>query len=247
MFLTSLSSSSPSSFPLDPIDIKLSKQEAENDEHNDIKGGFDFKGFLNKNKISAGLGLLGVFLLGIGVLSTLILSSKNESAKIEILSASTSPSDQTIMVHIAGAVEKPGLYQLSFSSRVNDALIAAGGLSAEADREWVDAHVNLAQKLTDGVKLYIPYKNEVSNVSEANGIVAGEQMSIFIDDQGKININTASLSELDVLPGIGPVLGQRIIDYRDKNGNFTNVEDLLKVTGISQKAFDKLKEKIAVN
>lgn len=231
---------------LDPIDIKLNEREAVNDENQDINGGFDLQRLVKKNKISAGLGLLGIFFLGVGVLSTLILSSQKESDSIEIISASPTVV-QGITIHVSGAVEKPGLYQLADNARLNDALIAAGGLSAEADRNWVDTHVNLAQKLTDGAKLYFPYENEISVVSKTNGTVAGEQTSVVVGEEGKININTASLSELDSLPGIGQVLGQRIIDYREKSGTFTSIEDLLKVTGISQKAFDKLKEKIAVN
>lgn len=156
------------------------------------------------------------------------------------------------MVHVAGAVEKPGLYKLKADARINDALLAAGGLAAEADREWFEEYVNLAQKLSDGIKLYVPFRNEVSSSAKATedkdkvGIVIGEE-SIFVQDsKGKININTASLSELDSLPGIGPVYAQRIIDYQMGNGSFSSIEEITKVKGIGQDTFEKIKDKITV-
>lgn len=202
---------------------------------------------LEKNKTSIALALLGFFLLGIGVLSALVLSSKRESSSIEILPAEESQTSE-IFVHVSGAVEKPGLYQLSAGARVNDALVVAGGLSAEADRQWFEKTVNLAQKLSDGVKLYIPFKGEVSSASfsQETGMVAGEQTLFSQDTQGKVNINRASVSQLDSLSGIGPAYAQRIIDYRNNNGPFNSIEDIMKVRGIGQKTFEKIKDQITV-
>lgn len=202
---------------------------------------------LEKNKTSIALALLGIFLLGVGVLSALVLSSKRESSSIEILPAEE---DQTseIFIHVSGAVEKPGLYQLSAGARVNDALVVAGGLSAEADRQWFEKTVNLAQKLSDGVKLHIPFKGEPSSASfsQETGMVAGEQTLFSQDTQGKVNINKASVSQLDSLSGIGPAYAQRIIDYRNNNSPFNSIEDIMKVSGIGQKTFEKIKDQITV-
>lgn len=227
------------------IDLKLSKNEAERGENINGKGGFDFGTFFQNNKLSVGLGLMGVFLLGVGILATVFLSAKKDSASIEIISASASSSSTNILVHVSGAVEKPGLYQLNPEARVNDALIAAGGLSVQADRDWFNKTVNLAQKLSDGIKLYIPFKDEQVNYQE--NLESAKQNSIFIQEtNGKININIASVSELETLPGIGPAFSQRIIDYRNTNGPFAKIEDIMKVSGIGEKTFAKFKDKITI-
>lgn len=231
---------------IDSLEVKLSKEEAGMPRGVDEKGKFDFEKFFEKNKLQVVIGGLGVFLLGMGVLSALVLSTKQESSSIEILPAEEEQVSE-IFIHIAGAVQKPGLYKLSSDSRVNDALSVAGGLASDADREWFNKSVNLAQQLSDGVKLYIPFRNEVDKVGKVEEvdkeIVAGAQTSIFTQEtQGKININTASISQLDSLSGIGPAYAQRIIDSRP----FSKIEDIMNVTGIGEKTFDKIKDQIAV-
>ena len=233
---------------VEKIDLKLSEEEAESDEKLDSKGKFDFEKFLQKNKLSVILGGLGVFLLGIGILSTVVLSSKKESSSIEILPLEDEKQDSEIFIHVSGAVQKPGLYKLSSNARINDALTAAGGLASEANREWFNKSVNLAQKLSDGVKLYIPFQGEISRSrpgleQQSSGVVAGEQTSIFSQEtQGKININAASVSQLGSLPGIGPSYAQRIIDSRP----FSKIEDIMNVPGIGEKTFEKIKDQISV-
>lgn len=145
-----------------------------------------------------------------------------------------------IYVDLSGAVIRPGLYHLSGEARVNDLLVAAGGLSAEADREWLSQSINLAQKLQDGVKIYIPAVNEkIKNNNVESGEIAGAIV-------GKININLATKAELEALPKIGPATAQKIIDYRNTHGSFTTIEDLKKVSGIGEKTFEELKELITV-
>jgi len=205
------------------------------------QGSFSLEEFVKRNKLSFTIGLLGVFLLGIGILLA-VVSSSEQSSSIEILPAEEEVEKKDIFVHLAGAVEKPGLYQLSPEARINDLLIAGGGLSAEADRNWFSKSVNLAQPLTDGVKVYIPFQGELS--SEERGVVAGE--NLFIGDQEKININTATASQLESLPGIGPAYAQKIIAYRQTNGSFAKIEDLTKISGIGSKTLDRLKDKITV-
>jgi competence protein ComEA len=196
-----------------------------------------------KNKLQVVLGGFGIFLLLAGVFLGAFLFLKEQGEKssgIEIIPVEGEVEVSEIFIHVAGAVEKPGLYKLSSDARVNDALVASGGLSAEADREWFEKSVNLAQKLSDGAKLYIPFKNEIS---EESGAVAGEQESIFSQEvQGKININSASVSELDSLPGIGPAYGQKIIDSRP----FNKIEEIMNVPGIGEATFEKIKDKISV-
>lgn len=234
---------------MDTLDLSLSKKEAEQDEKLDTKGSFDWEAFLQKNKLSLILGLVGIFLVSIGVLSAVRLSSKEDQSSIEILSEEEG-GEAEIYIHVAGAVQRPGLYKLENNARVNDALIAAGGLSAQADRNWFSQTVNLAQKLQDGLKLYIPFDKEVNPAPGAgivDGVVAGDQTSIFVSDsQAKININTASQVELESLPRIGPVCAQKIIDYRSQHGQFAKVEEIIKVSGIGDKIFEDIKDKITV-
>lgn len=133
-----------------------------------------------------------------------------------------------ISVYVNGEVKSPGVYQLSSESRVQDAVKASGGFTENADK----TRLNLAKKLKDEDYIYVDSK-----------LQAGTQTSSGKKSDG-ININTASKEELMNLPGIGEVTAQKIIDYRDKNGTFSSVEDLKKVDRIGDKTLDKFKDKI---
>ena len=190
------------------------------------------------------VGLLGLILILGGIFLT--LKSSQSEDKIEIIPASSETNtNQKIKADIEGAVIRPGVYELNFGSRVNDLLIMAGGLSAEADREWVQMTLNLAQKLTDGMKIYVPDKKEAGSVKlEAgtgitevgSGTVIGQQTST------KININTASATELDTLYGVGPVTAQKIIDNRP----YQAIEDLINKKVVNKNVFEKIKSLITV-
>ncbi|OUO94849.1 helix-hairpin-helix domain-containing protein [Cloacibacillus sp. An23] len=153
---------------------------------------------------------------------------------------------QKWVVYVTGAVRNPGVYEIAPSSRVYEALNAAGGFSADADQEAV----NLAAMLTDGVHIKFPRKGEaVTPQSSAPAAPARASVSSApraSAASGKININTAGLGELDSLAGIGPKTGQAIIDYREANGPFRRVEDLMNVKGIGPKKFDAIKDDITV-
>ncbi len=183
-----------------------------------------------KNKIPIGLALVGLILIGIGLLSTSLLQENRSS--IEILPAEER-SEETLFVDLEGAVEKPGLYELPVEARMNDLLIRAGGLSASADREWVEKNLNLAQKLADGAKIYIPNQGE-SEVGE----VAGS--SVIVSE--KININSASASELDALWGIGEARAGVIIDNRP----YQTVEELLSKKIVPENVYERIKDEITV-
>ncbi|MCG0276701.1 MAG: helix-hairpin-helix domain-containing protein [Thermosediminibacteraceae bacterium] len=153
---------------------------------------------------------------------------------IENTSETTKPSK--IVVHVAGAVKNPGVYELDEGSRVIDAVKAAGGYLPEADI----ASINLAKKLHDEDKLYIPRVGESPATGDAGS--GGGSSS-----DGRIDINSAGLEELDRLPGIGPALAQRIIDYRNQHGPFKSVEELKNVSGIGEKRFEEIKNLVKVN
>lgn len=141
-----------------------------------------------------------------------------------------------ITVHIAGAVNNPGIVVLEEGSRIVDALEAAGGETEEADLN----KLNLAYVLSDGEKLYIPTKNE----EEQEYITQGKgQMQ---EEENTVNINTATVEQLTTLPGIGEATASKIIEYRKENGKFKKVEDLKNVPGIGDSKFQNIKEMLKV-
>jgi len=145
-----------------------------------------------------------------------------------------------VTIDISGEVISPGIYQLKSGSRINEVLVMAGGLGAKADREWVEKNINRAEILKDGQKIYIPKINESLNSKVQN------QTQILGVNTGVISLNLATVAELDTLSGIGPALAQRIIDYREKNGGFKNVEEIKLVSGIGDKLFEKIKGEIGL-
>ncbi len=176
------------------------------------------------------LTLAGVLVLVMG-LAAIGIGFKKSSDEIEIIEVGPEPVTK-VMVDVGGAVIKPGIYQFTPDARVNDALIAAGGLAAEADRDWVSQNLNLAAKLTDGAKVYLPFIEETNTNKDSPSLRKGESL----------NINTASLAELDTLWGIGPVTGQKIIDNRP----YAKIEDLLEKKIVKTNVYDAIKDKITV-
>lgn len=143
-------------------------------------------------------------------------------------------SDDDVMVDIKGEVKDPGVYALKSTQRIVDAIQVAGGFLSEADQK----QVNLAQKLTDEMVIYIPKVGEegVSSLPPLND-----------GNDGKINLNQATVEQLETLPGIGPSKAEDILSYREEVGSFKAIEDLKEVSGIGEKTFEKLKDLISVN
>ncbi|MEO7005784.1 MAG: helix-hairpin-helix domain-containing protein [Terrimesophilobacter sp.] len=146
-------------------------------------------------------------------------------------------SSVALFVHILGAVAKPGLYQLHDGDRAVDAVAAAGGFTAEADR----GQLNLARLVSDGEQIYVPQVGE-ARAGPPGSSAAGGDGPIG----GKVNINTGSESDLETLPRVGPAMAKRIIAWREANGRFVTVEDLMGVTGIGEKTFAGLKDLVTV-
>ncbi len=165
-------------------------------------------------------------------------SASQESSAAASSSATETQSAGEIVVDIEGAVNAPGLYSLAADARVGDAIEAAGGLAAHAQ----PGAANLAQKLADGEQVFIPAIEEVQGTSQTGTGNAGASSR----KDGKISINTASAEELQELPGVGPALSERIIDYRESKGRFSSIEDLQNVSGIGETRFENLKDKICL-
>ena len=156
-----------------------------------------------------------------------------ESGSGDEVDVATTP----LLVHVLGAVAQPGLVELAPGSRVVDAVAAAGGFTADAD----PAGVNLARPMVDGEQLVAPAIGEVP-AAAPGGAVGGSGAA----SDGLVHLNTAEVADLDTLPRIGPALAQRILDYREANGPFTSVDQLLEVTGIGDAVFAGLAELVAL-
>lgn len=146
-----------------------------------------------------------------------------------------------VLVHVLGAVVKPGLVELDAGARVVDAVAAAGGFTADAD----PAGVNLARPIVDGEQLVVFAVGQVPVPAAvpAPGTAPGGGA---VGADGIVHLNTADVAALDTLPRIGPALAQRIIDWREANGPFTSVDQLLEVTGIGDAVFGGLADRVAL-
>lgn len=186
------------------------------------------------------LGGLGIALMAGGILYNSIqskqktsLAEKSDNREVE---AAAAGSVKIIKVDISGAVEQPGVYEIPYDSRVKDVLITAGGLGAKADRNYLAKTVNLAQRVTDGQKIYIPFEGETTTASTTT-------LSSGVTSATTININVASSSELDTLSGVGPVTAGKIIAGRP----YQNISELVSKKIVSNSVYQRIKDKISVN
>lgn len=197
-----------------------------------------YKTLIKANLLPLALGIIGLIFFGCGLI-WLFFGSQSASRDIifEPATENSKPNSAKIVVDIEGAVLKSGVYTLSSDSRLKDALVAAGGLSAEADREWVAKNLNLAVRLSDGAKIYVPAKGEAQRDTSIKSIKGSTDVA-----GGQININSASEGELDSLPGVGPVTAQKIIAGRP----YASIEDLLNKKIVGSKVFSQIKDRITV-
>jgi len=149
----------------------------------------------------------------------------------EVVSETVAPA--SVYVHVSGQVREPGLYRLDQGARVVDAVAAAGGFSEKASRDGV----NLARPVSDGEQLLIPAEGAEQTDAGAPAEPQGD---------GRVNLNTADLAALDTLPRVGPAIAQRILDWREENGSFTSVDDLMAVPGIGEKMLESLRDLVTV-
>ena len=152
-----------------------------------------------------------------------------------------------IVVDVVGAVVRPGLHELPATGRVADAVEAAGGLTAQADR----LRLNLAQPLSDGVRLWVPAVGE-SAPPEIVAVTAGSGNGDRVETDGglqstPLNVNTASVAALEGLPGIGPALAAAIVEHRQRSGPFTTVDELVEVSGIGPVKLERIRPLATVN
>ena len=147
-----------------------------------------------------------------------------------------------VYVYICGEVINPGVYELSGDSRICEAVDAAGGFTENADRE----HVNLASKVSDGMQITIYNREEAASLPADNASVGGNAGKSGTSGSGLVNLNTATKEELMTLKGIGESKAEDIIRYREKSGGFKKIEDIMKISGIKEAGFQKIKDNITV-
>ena len=206
--------------------------------------------FSNQEKITIIL-LLILIIIGMGIV---LNKSINREDNFIVNSASditeNNPAMQieipSVIIHITGAVKKPGVYQLKPTDRIVDAVKIAGGATEEANLDLI----NLAALLKDGQKIIVPYKTYSEAGKEINTNRYNNEASAYSSStasiSAKININTANATMLQTLSGIGPVLSERIIEYRNQNGLFGVIDDIKDVSGIGEKKFEGIKDLICV-
>ena len=176
---------------------------------------------------------LGI-IIGLMLAAVLLLITGRPKGRSLILSAA--PIASNIMVHVDGEVVHPGVYSLPPSSRVIDAIEAAGGFAFGADT----AAVNQASFLSDGTRIFIPKEGQTLVSTDPD-----DEAALLLSAE-KIDINTATGDLLETLPDIGPKTAEQIILYRQENGNFVRIEDIMNVPGIGQATFDTIKDLIVV-
>ena len=174
-----------------------------------------------------------------------ILVSENSTKD----SSKETSSDDEVIVHVTGSVKSPGVVKLKEGSRIEDAIEAAGGLTENADV----SKVNLAFVVEDGTKIRIPSSQD-EDIGDGDVIDSGSGENIVVEENTTsssksgqvVNINKASESELETLPGIGASLAGRIVEYRSQNGRFASVEDIKNVSGIGESKFNSIRDFISV-
>lgn len=182
-----------------------------------------------------------------------IKEEETEEEKAEGQETDVGAEPETIFVHVCGAVNKPGVYEMPAESRIYEAVAAAGGFRADAAQDYL----NMAYILEDGTKLEVPTVEEIAELEESEGALdkrVPAEMAKSVEtvgagtgeDANLVNINTAGVAELCGLSGIGESRAEAILEYREKNGKFQKKEDIMQVSGIGQKMFEKIKDNITV-
>lgn len=191
---------------------------------------------LRKYWIPIMFGVLGLILLVYGLIGLAASKSSDEIILEKAGNNENQINQKKMIIDIEGAVISPGVYELPEDSRIKDIVVKAGGLSQNADRTWFAKNINLAAKLADGTKLYIPFEGEIVKLSPQTDTGTNvEGMT-----SGLININTASESQLDALPGVGPVTVSKIIQNRP----YQTIDELVSRKAMGSKVFENIKDQI---
>jgi competence protein ComEA len=191
-----------------------------------------------RRALLAGAALLAVLLFGSRLLSHGGSAAPPPPTLPPPTFATTTAPPTRAVVHVVGAVRRPGLYRLAQGARVADAVARAGGSTRKADLSLV----NLAALVSDGEQVVVPRRGTGAAAGAAAGAGASSASGI---PRGPVHLNGATVEQLDALPGVGPVTAQKIVDYRQKHGAFTSVDELDAVSGIGPARLDQLRDLVA--
>lgn len=222
---------------------------------------------LNKKQmIMIGIGIVIIFTTIFFYINTKESKTKEnllipyEETEEKVEGKESTDSKDGIVVYITGAIQQEGVYELKSNSRIADVIEKAGGINEDANID----ELNLACPLEDGMKIYIPTKEEVENrkkmeLEENHNLVRGQSNQLITKNEtiekgkqsqekktNKVNINTATQTELETLPGIGPSTALKIINYRKEKGKFSKIEEIQEVSGIGENKYSQIKELIAI-
>ena len=185
-----------------------------------------------RRRLAAGALLLALVLL-FGARHLLRAGTPARATPVVAAAPIRAEAGPALVVHVVGAVRRPGLYRLPQRSRVADAVARAGGSTRRADLSLV----NLAAPLADGVQVVVPVR---ASATAATG--GGQPSSAGTPPAGPVHLNTATMEQLDALPGVGPVTAQKILDYRQKHGAFSSLEELDAIPGIGAARLEQLRD-----
>ncbi|MFC1654121.1 SLBB domain-containing protein [Patescibacteria group bacterium] len=189
--------------------------------------------WVDENKYQLILGLFGLFLMGVGVWKSVDSQvNKDSSVKINHPDVDAEKKARSCVVDVGGAVEAPGVYELRDGSRINDALVMAGGLSAEADRAYVGRYLNLAEEIVDGMKIYVPFKEDPAMVNNLGEVLGVE----------RISINRSTINELDSLWGVGEARAEQIVNGRP----YKSIEELATKSNTPRNVLDRNMDKLSL-
>ena len=188
--------------------------------------------FLNENRLSVALFAIGFVLLLAGYFSTTFSEKPKELPKESIVQKT----EGFFKVDLSGAISKPGVYTIEEGARIEDVISSAGGFTSGVNKEYISKSLNLAQKVSDGQKIYIPFDGENSAPQISGGQVAGASSE-------KVSLNSGSQTDLESLPGIGPATASKIISNRP----YSDINDLLNKKAVSKSVFEKIKDSVDLN
>jgi competence protein ComEA len=213
----------------------VAKRLSKNPLVNTDSGLSGLNNLLNKYKIPIALGLVGTVLILGGIFSNQLPNKKSQISDYPKESV-ISPNSLNIQVDISGAVASPGVYELTPDSRLKDLVDRAGGFLNNANREYISKYLNMAQKLSDASKIYIPTKGEDYDEFSRQNSVAGVSTANLVD------LNKATSSQLESLPGIGPSTANKIVDARP----YQKVEDLVNKKIVGKAVYEKIKKLVVI-
>lgn len=196
-----------------------------------------FKSYITATRAALFFSLVGMAFIVYG-----LINPQSEAIKVpskSLINPSSSPEMSVIKAYITGAVKQPGVYILTSEDRVADLVIKAGGFTENANQEYISKDINLAQKVSDGFKIYIPDLNE----SYQNKSFLTSPSGVDATNNNLISLNAATASQLDQLPGVGSVTATKIINARP----FASLEDLLTKQVVNKSVYDKIKDLITLN